>query len=120
MYQPSQTELNTEILKELNYIRAIVKETLRLYSVANGSISLQATRDTIIEGINVPRGTTVFWSMLGAGRDPEIYAQPEKFLPERWLEGKGSNSLPMIDFGSGYYRCLGEHLSMLESTIMLA
>ena len=117
---PSRGELDVEILKELNYIRAIVKETLRLYSVGSGSTSLQATRDTIIEGITVPRGTKVFWSMLAAGRDPEIYAQPEEFLPERWLEGKGSNSLPMIDFGSGYHRCLGEHLSMLESTIMLA
>ncbi len=116
----SQGELNAEILKELNYIRAIVKETLRLYSVSSGSSSLQATRDTIIEGITVPRGTRVFWSTLGAGRDPEIYVQPEEFLPERWLEGKGSNSLPMLNFGSGYHRCLGEHLSMLESTIMLA
>ncbi len=117
---PSRGELDLEILKELNYIRAIVKETLRLYSVSSGSTSLEATRDTIIEGINVPRGTKVFWSTLAAGRDREIYAQPEEFLPERWLEGKGSNSLPMINFGSGYHRCLGEHLSMLESTIMLA
>ncbi len=117
---PSRGELNVEILKELNYIRAIVKETLRLYPVANGSTSLQATRDIIIEGITVPQGTSVYWSLLAAGRDPEIYAQPEEFLPERWLEGKGSDSLPMIDFGSGYHRCLGEHLAMLESTIMLA
>ncbi len=117
---PSQGEFDVEILKELNYIRAIVKETLRLYSVGSGSTPLQATRDTIIEGITVPRGTQVFWSTLAAGRDPEIYARPEEFLPERWLEGKGSNSLPMIDFGSGYHRCLGEHLAMLQSTIMLA
>ncbi len=115
----SQGEIDVEILQQLNYIRAIVKETLRLYSVASGSTSLQATRDTVIEGITVPRGTKVFWSMLAAGRDPEIYAQPEEFLPERWLEGNKGN-LPAIDFGSGYHRCLGEHLAMLESTIMLA
>ena len=117
---PSQGELDEVILKELNYIRAIVKETLRLYSVSSGSSSLQATRDTIIEGITVPRGTRVFWSTLAAGRDRDIFAQSEEFLPERWLEGKGSKSLPMLNFGSGYHRCLGEHLSMLESTVMLA
>ena len=117
----SHGEINLESLKELNYIRAIVKETLRLYSVASGSTSLEATRDTVIEGIKVPQGTKVFWSMLSAGRDPETYPQPEAFLPERWLEGEKINSsIPMIDFGSGYHRCLGENLAMLESTIMLA
>ena len=113
--------INTESLKELAYIRAIIKETLRLYSVASGSTSLQTQRDTVIEGKMIPRGTGVSWSMLAAGRDPEVYANPEEFLPERWLDkSRETNSLPMIDFGSGPHRCLGEHLSMLEATMMLA
>ncbi|WP_392531554.1 cytochrome P450 [Nostoc sp. C117] len=113
--------INTENLKELAYIRAIIKETLRLYSVASGSTPLEAQRDTVIEGKVIPRGTTISWSMLAAGRDPEVYANPEVFLPERWLDkSKETSSLLMIDFGSGLHRCLGEHLSMLESTLMLA
>ncbi|MHC5745507.1 MAG: cytochrome P450 [Nostoc sp.] len=117
----SQGSINGESLKELNYIRAIFKETLRLYSVASGSTSLEAQRDTVIEGTVIPRGTKIFWSMLAAGRDPEVYSHPDEFLPERWLEkGKESSVVPMIDFGSGSHRCLGEHLSMLEGTMMLA
>ncbi|BAZ70567.1 cytochrome P450 (plasmid) [Fischerella sp. NIES-4106] len=113
--------LNTESLKELAYIRAIIKETLRLYSVASGSTSLETQRDTVIEGQAIPCGTRISWSMLAAGRDPEVYTSEEEFLPERWLDkSKESNSLPMIDFGSGPHRCLGEHLSMLEATMMLA
>ncbi|AFZ11054.1 Unspecific monooxygenase [Crinalium epipsammum PCC 9333] len=113
--------INAETLKELSYIRAIVKETLRLYSVASGSTFLEAQRDTIIDGQVIPRGTRVSWSMLAAGRDPDIYHQPDEFLPERWLDKSKENSLlPMIDFGSGSHRCLGEHLSMLEATVMLA
>ena len=110
-----------ESLKELNYIRAVVKETLRIYSVGSGSTSLQAVKQTTIEKITIPVGTKIFWSMQAAGRDAETYSQPDEFLPERWLEeGNGSPSLPMIDFGSGTHRCLGEHLAMLEATIMLA
>ncbi len=117
----NQGSINAESLKELNYIRAIFKETLRLYSVASGSTSLEAQRDTVIEGTVIPRGTKIFWSMLAAGRDPEVYSHPDEFLPERWLEkGKESSVVPMIDFGSGSHRCLGEHLSMLEATMMLA
>jgi unspecific monooxygenase len=116
----SQGGINTETLKELTYIRAIFKETLRLYSVASGSTSLMAQRDILIEGKLIPRGTKVFWSMLAAGRDSEVYRESEEFLPERWLDkSKENSSLPMIDFGSGSHRCLGEHLSMLEATVML-
>ena len=108
-------------LKDLSYIRAIFKETLRLYSVASGSTSLETTRQTTIQNIAVPPGTKVLWSMLGAGRDASVYSDPDEFRPERWLEnGKELHSLPMIDFGSGSHRCLGEHLAMLEATIMLA
>ncbi|MTJ50272.1 cytochrome P450 [Dolichospermum sp. UHCC 0259] len=117
----TQGTINTESFKELSYIRAIIKETLRLYSVASGSISLEAQREIVIEGQVVPPGTKIFWSMLAAGRDPEVYSRPEEFLPERWLDkSKEITQLPMIDFGSGSHRCLGEHLSMLEATVMLA
>jgi unspecific monooxygenase len=117
----STGSINIETLKELSYIRAIVKETLRLYSVASGSTFLEAQRDTIIDGQVIPRGTRVSWSMLAAGRDPDIYHHPNEFMPERWLDKTKENSLlPMIHFGSGSHRCLGEHLSMLEATVMLA
>ena len=112
-------ELTAEGLRELSYVGAIVKETLRLYSVGSGSTSLQATRETTIAGVKAPAGTKVFWSMLGAGRDPETYPEPERFEPERWLT-EGTVAIPTIAFGSGLHRCLGEHLAMLESTTMLA
>ncbi|WP_071190336.1 cytochrome P450 [Trichormus sp. NMC-1] len=117
----SQGTINIESFKELSYISAIFKETLRLYSIASGSSSLEAQREVVIEGQVIPRGTKIFWSMLAAGRDPEIYSRPDEFLPERWLDkSKEISQLPMIDFGSGSHRCLGEHLSMLEATVMLA
>ncbi|MBD2295416.1 cytochrome P450 [Anabaena sphaerica FACHB-251] len=117
----NQGGINTDSFKQLSYISAIFKETLRLYSVASGSAPLEATREIVIEGQVIPRGTKIFWSMLAAGRDPEVYSRPEEFLPERWLEkNKESSQLLMIDFGSGSHRCLGEHLSMLEATVMLA
>ena len=114
----SQGGINTGSFKDLAYISAIAKETLRLYSVASGSSPLEAERDTAIEGQVIPRGTGITWSMLAAGRDPEVYDRPNEFLPERWLDK--SKDTPMIHFGSGSHRCLGEHLSMLEATLMLS
>ncbi|MGG6240099.1 cytochrome P450 [Nodosilinea sp. AN01ver1] len=108
-------------LKQLSYLQGVIKETLRLYSVASGTTSLQATRDIVVDGQAIPAGTRLFWSMLGAGRDPDAYPQPDRFWPDRWLsDDRQSPAPPMIDFGSGPHRCLGEHLAMLESTLMLA
>jgi unspecific monooxygenase len=53
--------------------------------------------------------------MLGIPVDKRI-SSPEGLR----LEGNKGSNLPLIDFGSGYHRCLGEQLAMLESTIMLA
>ncbi|MDJ0715392.1 MAG: cytochrome P450 [Prochloraceae cyanobacterium] len=112
--------ITLESLKDLSYIRAIFKETLRIYSVGSGSSSLQAERDTTIADQPIPRGTKIFWSTIAAGRDPSIYPNPEEFIPERWLGDDGKNNqLLMIDFGSGSHRCLGEHLAILEATVML-
>jgi cytochrome P450 len=106
----------------LEYVRGVIKETLRLFSVASGSSSLQVVKETVLEGVGrVPVGTTLIWSMLGAGRDPQTYPRPLEFLPERWLQaGVEVPAPPMIDFGSGAHRCIGEHLAMLEATVMLA
>lgn len=118
----NQGAISIENFKELSYISAIIKETLRLYSVASGSTPLEAKRETVIDGQVIPAGTGISWSMLAAGRDPEIYSpNPEQFMPERWLDKtKETSQLPMIHFGSGSHRCLGEHLSMLEATVMLS
>jgi unspecific monooxygenase len=107
----SQGTINTESFKEFSYIPAILKETLGLYSVASGSTSLEAPLEIVIEGQVIPRGTKIFWSMLAAARDPEVYSRPDQFLPERWLyKSKKISQLPMIDFSSGCHPCLGEHL----------
>lgn len=49
-----QGAVNIESFKELSYIRAIVKETLRLYSVASGSSPLETVRETVIDGQVIP------------------------------------------------------------------
>ena len=114
--------INSKSLKKLTYLQGIIKESMRLYPVSNGSTGCIATRDTVIEGVHIPKGTSINWSILAAGRDPQEYPQPDEFLPERWLKDQEGNIQPltMLVFGSGPHRCLGESLAMLEATVMLA
>lgn len=114
--------LTAPCIRALEYVQGVIKETLRLFSVASGSSSLQVVKEFELEGVGrIPVGTTLIWSMLGAGRDPQAYPRPLEFLPERWLQtGVAVAAPPMINFGSGAHRCIGEHLAMLEATVMLA
>jgi cytochrome P450 len=114
--------INSKSFKEFTYLQGVIKESMRLYPVSNGSTECVANRDTVIEGIYLPKGTPVRWSIMAAGRDPEEYPQPNEFIPDRWLKDKNKDTSPLtfLFFGSGSHRCLGESLAILEATVMLA
>ena len=41
-------------------------------------------QDTTIEGFSVPRGQVVMYVSHAVHRDPEVFQQPDHFLPDRW------------------------------------
>ena len=56
--------------------------------------------------------------MHGVHHDPEVYAQPEVFRPERFLESP-PDGYSFLPFGGGAHRCLGAALALLEIKIVL-
>lgn len=55
-------------------------------------------------------------SLYPSMHDPEVYPEPAKYLPERWLDPNGlawSNPKNFLVFGSGPHKCIG-----IEYTIM--
>lgn len=115
-------EINSESIKKLTYLQGVIKESMRLYPVSNGSTGCVAQTDTFIEEVFIPKGTKIVWSILAAGRDADEYPNPNEFLPERWIKDKQKDRSPLtfLVFGSGPHRCLGESLAILEATVMLA
>ncbi|KAH8394653.1 hypothetical protein KR222_000876 [Zaprionus bogoriensis] len=78
-------QINQHVLEQMPYMRACVKETLRMRPVviANGR-SLQS--DAVISGYHVPKGTHVIFPHLVVSNDPTYFPEPKRFLPERWLK----------------------------------
>ncbi|XP_076064622.1 cytochrome P450 family protein sad [Oratosquilla oratoria] len=78
-------------LASLPYLKAVVKEVMRLYPVAP-FLTRALPRDTVLNGYAVPAGTMVILSVFSTGRDPRYFPNPSDFRPERWLRGSSSSN----------------------------
>ena len=88
----------------------MVQETLRLYP-AGWIGSRVTTRDTQFDGIPIPAGRMVLYSPYLTHRDPELWADPLTFRPQRFTE-----PLPawgFLPFAAGERTCLGAALATL-------
>ncbi|KAG2141325.1 cytochrome P450 [Suillus clintonianus] len=108
----------------LPYIEALVKEVLRWNVVGPTAIPHRVTEDDIHDGYYIPKGSLVIpniWFMLN---DPQTFADPSQFNPERFLDNDGKDPEPeprTICFGFGRRICPGLHLadaSVWISTVM--
>ncbi|XP_022762799.1 cytochrome P450 CYP82D47-like [Durio zibethinus] len=99
-------------IKNLVYLQAIIKETLRLHPALPLSVPREAMEDCTIAGFHVPAGTRLLVNLWKLQRDPSIWQKPSDFLPERFLNDhanldvRGQN-FEFIPFGSGRRVCPG-------------
>jgi cytochrome P450 family 1 subfamily D len=111
-------------LAGMDYLRAVIKETLRLHSPAPLLLphkSMQATR--ISHGYDIPSDTIVIVNSWAIGRDPEAWESPEEFRPERFVgsgvEFRGQH-FQLITFGAGRRMCPGVDFAMSVVELALA
>jgi cytochrome P450 len=118
---PTERALSADDLAALPFTRAVLAETLRLYPPL-WMIGREATRAVEIGGIPVAPGTLVLLCPYVIHRDSRLFADPERFLPERWLAPEPP-ALPRgayLPFGGGGRRCIGEEIAKLEGVLTLA
>ena len=89
-----------------------VEESLRLEPAA-AVIDRYATRDTALAGVSIRRGDLVTLSLAGANRDPDVFADPDRFDVRR------DNVTLHVGFAHGPHVCLGMHLARLEARVAL-
>lgn len=99
------------------YTQAAYKESLRLYPSAY-FLPRQAIKDDVIQGQKITAGSQMFISIKHIQRCPDVYPEPEKFIPERFLE-KPFHDFAFLPFGAGLRVCIGAPLAMMEATVVL-
>ncbi|XP_068655297.1 cytochrome P450 CYP82D47-like [Aristolochia californica] len=131
----AQEELDAQIGKERNvnesditnlpYLQAIVKETLRLYPASQLTAPHLAMEDCSVGGYTIPAGTSVFVNLWKIQRDPRIWTDPLKFLPERFLTVNADvdvseRHFEFIPFSAGRRMCAGASFALKVLQLTLA
>lgn len=117
-----KTLIDEDDIENLPYLKAVVKETLRLYPPIP-LIPKETTKQCIVDGYEIQEKTFVLVNTWAIGRDPEYWENADDFLPERFLntsiDCKGQD-FGFIPFGSGRRICVGIGLAVANMEVALA
>ncbi|KAL4974025.1 cytochrome P450 [Aspergillus desertorum] len=96
---------------KLPFLDAVIKETLRLFAPLPGTEPRIADTDQVIDGYLIPAGTVVSISPYTMHRNPNVFRDPERFGPVRWLTAEKEELAEMNRwfwaFSSGGRMCIG-------------
>jgi cytochrome P450 family 135 len=99
------------------YLTATIQETLRLRPVIV-IVVRKLTEAVEIGGYELPAGAGVTPCIHLIHRDPNIYPDPDRFLPERFIDNP-PGTYTWIPFGGGVRRCLGAAFAQFEMAVVL-
>nr|AJD25148.1 cytochrome P450 CYP71A57 [Salvia miltiorrhiza] len=119
----SKVDIDEQDLDKMPYLKAVLKEALRLHAPVPLLVPRELTRDTKVLGYDVACGTRVMINAWAIGRDPSLWEDPEEFRPERFLETsvdfRGLH-FEFIPFGAGRRGCPGVAFAVAVDELALA
>ncbi|KAF9615978.1 hypothetical protein IFM89_027408 [Coptis chinensis] len=112
-------------MKNLVYLQAIVKESLRLYPAATLSAPRVADAECVVAGYHVPVGTRLLVNIKKIQREPSVWSNPSEFRPERFLTSQVNMDVKglhyeLIPFGTGRRACPGMSFALRVVPFILA
>ncbi|EAR93989.2 cytochrome P450 family monooxygenase (macronuclear) [Tetrahymena thermophila SB210] len=110
-----------EDLSQMPLVHSILKESLRLIPPAAAVLGRYANRDIEIGEFSVKKGDLVNTHFIYSQSNPDLYPNPEKFDPYRWMNQKEQkNAFNFTPFSLGPRNCIGQHLAIIEGKCMIA
>ncbi|XP_073135801.1 cytochrome P450 83B1-like [Henckelia pumila] len=110
-------------IQNLPYLKAVIKETLRMFPPTPLSVPRETIQHCTIDGYDIPPKTMVYFNTHAIGLDPEYWENPTEFMPDRFLNStidyKG-HDYGLIPFGSGRRGCPGMNFGVAGVELALA
>ncbi|GFT97852.1 cytochrome P450 4c3 [Nephila pilipes] len=109
----AERPIETEDLKDMNYLDRVLKESQRLYPSVP-TIARRITDDTTICGYPIPKESSCIVLVHQLHRNEAVFPDPEKFDPDRFLPENSANRHPFayIPFSAGPRNCIGSVTSV--------
>jgi cytochrome P450 len=111
-------DVDVETLDKQPYLEAVCQETLRRYPLAPAPSPRKLMRPMELMGYTLPAGTGVSVAIGVAHFREDVYPDPMRFRPERFLERKFT-PFEFVPFGGGARRCLGAAMAGYEMRLVL-
>ncbi|XAR50776.1 hypothetical protein NMG60_11005200 [Bertholletia excelsa] len=118
-----KTSIDDNDIQKLTYLKAVVKETLRLHPPAPLMVPHYLSKGCNVGGYEIKSDTLVYVNIWAIGRDPEYWEKPEEFLPERFLGNSTDfrgQDFQFIPFGAGRRSCPATNLGTIIVELALA
>jgi cytochrome P450 family 110 len=112
------TDRDPLVISKLPYLNAVCAETLRIYPVAMLTFPRITQAAVTLQGYTIEPGRIVSGCIYLTHHRPDIYPEPHRFQPERFLDRQFS-SYEYLPFGGGSRRCIGMALAQLELKLVL-
>ncbi|GIY99730.1 cytochrome P450 4V2 [Caerostris extrusa] len=112
--------ISIDDLKEFKYLDCVLKESNRLYP-PSPAIARKVSEEISICGYKIPKRTTVVASIFFLHRDENVFPDPEKFDPERFLP-ENSTRIPecaYIPLAAGPRNCIGRVFGEMEVKVLV-
>lgn len=126
-HQQGQEILRETDLNNMSYLRAVIKESLRLRTVTPLLAPHLSMSRCAIDGLAVPAGVRVLINVWAIGRDPRFWENAEEFVPERFFDGGSAADVgfrgthfQLLPFSAGRRQCPGVNFAMAAVEVMLA
>jgi cytochrome P450 family 135 len=101
------------------YIDAVVKESLRIRPVIPGVGRVVSGEPFQLNGYTIPPGVEINPSIRMIHRRADLYPEPRRFRPERFLDPDAPDTYTWVPFGGGTRRCLGASFALMEMRIVV-
>ncbi|XP_029173379.1 cytochrome P450 4C1-like [Nylanderia fulva] len=120
VFKDSETPASVKELAQLKYLNRIIKESLRLYPSVP-MITRRLAEDVKLGDYTFPKGVTIVLGIALMHLNPEVWPDPKKFDPDRFLpeNSKHRNPYAYIPFSAGPRNCIGQRFALLEEKTIL-